>query len=467
MVCKQLSKQALSVYRKPRSQQCVYISNSSRISSYIRFSFFKMLSFLCLISESTAMPLNGRISPSTPGVLDLNVKRNVGSYGSNSHLARRTAPYFDLENAQTYYTVSMSVGTPGTEMDFLLDTGSSDFWVNANSSHGDYFDYEKSKTFLKNDTDSKFGIAFGDGTKASGFWGTDKISVFDHTFDASFGLATENDVVSEILGIGLPQGETTVHGVDADGNLYPTYTNFPQLLKDNALIERVAYSLWLDGAVGGNGTLLFGGVDHSKYQGNLTVVPIVNDGSIPVAKKPTSLSVILHQAKLSDSDSGFEKNIEEPVLLDTGSTLCVLPSHFVDSLGKALGGSYSDKLQVYEVDCDNTGTVSFNFSGTEISTNVSDLLLPLEDVGGSNKNGRCALGAYKTDKGKFVLGDPFLRSAYVVFDLEGLEIGLAQAVPARSFTGSPDIEEISNKIPSATSAPSYSHTEFATSVTSS
>jgi hypothetical protein len=77
----------------------------------------------------------------------------------------------------------------------------------------------------------------------------------------------------------------------------------------------------------------------------------------------------------------------------------------------------------YTVDCgiqSLEGSVDYGFPGVTISVPFSELALP--NSGGSV----CTFGFYPDTANFF--GDTFLRSAYVVYDLDNKEIGLAQTV---------------------------------------
>ena len=120
------------------------------------------------------------------------------------------------------------------------------------------------------------------------------------------------------------------------------------------------------------------------------------------------------------SSNGTNKyeNSSLPVVLDTGSTLCSLPQAVVDGMINDLGRL--DRAGQVLVDCAHSGgnrTFDFGFSNFTISIPFSDFIVELSHQ-------YCILGATVSDE-IALLGDSFLRSAFVVFDQTNMEISMA------------------------------------------
>jgi hypothetical protein len=106
-----------------------------------------------------------------------------------------------------------------------------------------------------------------------------------------------------------------------------------------------------------------------------------------------------------------------PCLLDTGSTL----SYFREDLVAIIGQQFSatvDAAGNYKVDCayrNMSGTVDFGFNRGRMVINVryKDFIYQISP-------GNCMLGVQPADVGStnYVLGDTFIRGAYLVFDQE-------------------------------------------------
>lgn len=393
-----------------------------------------------------------------------------------------------LDNEFTFYSVDVKLGTPFQTIEVAIDTGSSDFWVIASNNSfcttneelieegegidckGFSFDTSDSSTFQYNSSGAadEFSIQYGDGTTATGNWGTDIFEISGVSLnDTSVAVAEKTNTTSGILGISFEKLESTY--VNSDSDVTPfTYPNVPVLMVSQGHIKKNAYSLWLNDLNANSGSLLFGGVDHSKYSGTLQTVPLIN--TIEGVSKPMEMTVVLSSVSLVDN-SGSSSTIMSgniAALLDSGTSLTYLPTQVLEVIGDALDGTYSSDLGLYVVPCNaggSKGGISYNFSGAKITVSLEQLMFALTSEDGSAATFQdgtlaCALGvSAATDT--IILGDTFLRNAYVVYDLDDYEISLANAVLDSSDS---DIEAIKSSVPSATAAPSYSSTDLATQV---
>jgi yapsin 1 len=311
------------------------------------------------------------------------------------------------------------------------------------------FNHEKSTSFQRNDTD--FFILYGDRTYALGFWGYDNVNIGGlQVDDFSFAVANQSNSSMGVVGIGLEGLETTNTGALVSGNAY-TYANLPLKLVQDGLINTPAYSLYLNEWDQASGNVLFGGVDHAKYEGNLQIVPIVNTLASAGYSDPIKLTITLSSITLnSSSDSNVITEDETTALLDSGTTLTYLPQAQVSAIASSLGATYSSTYGYYMMSCPSSNSdieLVYSFQGIDITVPISEVVLAADSIGST-----CALAIMASDE--VILGDSFLRSAYVVYDLKNYEIGLAQA----NFTDDEDIEVITDRIPSGTRVSDYSST---------
>jgi len=130
-------------------------------------------------------------------------------------------------------------------------------------------------------------------------------------------------------------------------------------------------------------------------------------------------------------------SVPQSALLDSGTALTVVPQDVFNSLTQYFGAVNDQELGAWTVPCDGlgAGTLDFGFgdaSGPIISVPFNELAIPATDNDGNfitYKNGGqvCMLGLdVATDDLGIILGDTFLRSAYVVYDLGRKQIGIAQ-----------------------------------------
>lgn len=377
---------------------------------------------------------------------------------------------YDLKNRNDYYSIELILGTPGQKVSVVIDTGSSDFWVMGKGvnctipkeSDGGkcdsigVFDYEKSSTYKNNGT--YFFASYGDSSMGSGNWSKDVVDINGvKVEDVNFAVANVSNSTSGILGIGLitnesGNAENTENGTDINSVYYP---NFPVQLMQQGIIKKLVYSLYLNKPDAKRGSILFGGVDHSKYSGNLYTVPIVNpegDGA------PTDLLVQLFGLGLTDKNERTTlATTNIPVLLDSGTTNMMLPKELLDSIAEKVNATYNATTEEYSLACDGYDdmTLDFDLGGFPISVPIKTLIL--------KDSGKCTLNFDSSDGGFPILGDLFLRYAYVVYDLDDYEISLAQALEGAKISGNATIEEVVSTIPSAIRAPMYSSVTNGTS----
>lgn len=393
-----------------------------------------------------------------------------GDIKPNVKLAKRDdgSVSISLKNTVSYFSTVLQIGSDQQNVVVQVDTGSSDLWVMDSSnpycssvdgkatnydveaslqipcSSDAMFDHTKSSTFQKNDT--AFGINYGDGSFANGTFCYDTVSFGGQTIkDAHFAIADKADSSQDIWGIGLKGSETTVTKINLDGSFSPTYDNLPIQMKQQGLIKANAYSLYLNSLSAQEGSLLFGGVDHSRYTGTLQTLRLLPQykGAQPNAFYVLMNSLSLYNKKNQVAQVGSG---DIPVLLDSGSTLSYVPTKLVYAIAKSIDAKMSQDGYIV-MSCNASGGLRFNLGGIEINVDFSQMLFP------TNYKQYCIVGLVPTSEGPYILGDSFLRSVYAVYDLDNLEIALAQA---NFDPSSEQIDVISDSIPSASQASGYS-----------
>jgi hypothetical protein len=192
------------------------------------------------------------------------------------------------------------------------------------------------------------------------------------------------------------------------------------------LIQSNAYSLWLNDLDASTGSILFGGVNSDKYHGTLETLPIQKVGGIFSEFIIALTAVALTNS--SGTNNYSSSALPAAALLDSGSSLSYIPDELVEDLFNDLDVTYDPSSGVGYVPCslaENHVNVSFTFSSPTIHVPVNELVL---DAGGlyfRNGDRACVFGIVPAGGSTPVLGDTFLRSAYVVYDLANNEISLA------------------------------------------
>lgn len=348
-----------------------------------------------------------------------------------------------LDNEETLYFMNASLGTPPQNFRLHIDTGSSDLWVNAANSplcSNRALPCDAAGVYSANDSstykyvNSVFNISYVDGSGASGDYATDTFKMEDMTIDnLQFGIGYQSSSYEGILGIGYMVNEVQVNRA----GLRP-YANLPQKLVDDKMINTNAYSLWLNDLDASTGNILFGGVDTKKFEGTLSKLPIIPEQGV-YAEFIVALTGL---GEDGNKGSIFE-NEEVAVLLDSGSSLMYLPDNVANSLYDKYNARYDSTTGAAICDCDlanQQGSLDFTFSsdGPTISVPLNELVLLM---GYQRGQPLCILGIGPAGDQISVLGDTFLRSAYVVYDLDNNQIALAQTVFNSTQTS---IEEIAS-----------------------
>jgi hypothetical protein len=268
-------------------------------------------------------------------------------------------------------------------------------------------------------------VAYGDGTSVTGNWFYDTVSVGGKTVTSQLAtLATQGTGVHQgVLGVGFPASYPTLnHNLAAQG-----------------VISSNMFSLWLNGVDSAIGTILFGGVDRSKYVAPLLRLPVVGstnaDGTIAynrAAVKLTRVAALNGDSSTVVSPSGYS----ETVILDTGTSLTVLPNDIASKIVNAMGaqfypaGTTSGTTIIPCSQKDKNVSTNFHFGGlTGPTIDVPISQLVLRYLARLNGVDMCQFGIYGSD-GSYptTLGDSFLRSTYVVYDVDNSRIGLAQSI---------------------------------------
>ncbi|KAJ5358926.1 uncharacterized protein N7496_011339 [Penicillium cataractarum] len=402
---------------------------------------------------ANAITLHKRDDPAVFGLPIARSERSQALQKRDSKVA--STALYNVQNM--YYMVNITVGTPAQNVSLSLDIGSSDIWVNVpNSTYcaadddpctsTGVFDLKKSSTFKMLDYD--MNATYGVGSfLAAGPYATDTLTIGGATVkNMEFALAEQSRNPHGILGIGYSIA------TDAAANLGKNYSNLPEALVNSGAIKSAAYSLWLN-KYSGTGNLLFGGVNKAQYKGDLQTVPV-----LPVYGQYRSLAIALTDisVKGTSGTKSYTTGLPLAVSLDNGSPLIALPQELLDPIFKEVGAGYSSTAEAAYIPCDQANAdynVTFSFSGATVTIPLSELVFADYTETGFPKNA-CLFGLSYSQPGLNLMGDPFLRGAYVVYDLANNEISLADA---NYDGGKDDILEIGTgtaAVPGATLMPS-------------
>ncbi|EHK18859.1 uncharacterized protein TRIVIDRAFT_88928 [Trichoderma virens Gv29-8] len=370
------------------------------------------------------------------------------------------------------YYAEFSIGTPPQKLSFLLDTGSSDTWVNSvkadlctspsvQQTVGEYcykqFNPSSSSSYKSSTED--FDIKYLDGRRIQGTYFKDTVTINGASIKSQqLGLALVSVRGTGIMGLGFTDN------VAADVK-YPT-------IIDNMVSQNVipvpAFSLYLNDLQTSQGAILFGGVDTDKFHDGLATLPLQ---PLP-ANVATTQEIVMYNVQLNGfTASGVDTPaVNGSAILDSGSTLTLLPDAVAQSLWKKYGVINLQGLPIPFVDCGkaNTKDATFNFKFTNktIKVPIDEMVINnLASIQGEimsdptlsslfkGWSGVCTFGisstrnyGIRTDN-FILLGDTFLRSAYVVYDLQNKQIGIAQATLNSTTSSIVEFQKGSKTIP--------------------
>ena len=180
----------------------------------------------------------------------------------------------------------------------------------------------------------------------------------------------------------------------------------------------------------------------------------------------------------SGQDTLTSEKFPIPVVLDSGTTLSYLPTDLATQLWKEVNAKYAPEFDVAVLPCNarnSKGYFSFGFAGPNgprINVTMDELVLdltagqpPVFTSGSYKGQDVCQFGIQNFTTAPYLLGDTFLRSAYVVYDLVNNEIGIAPTDFNSTESNVVAFPSLSAQIPSATVAPDQSEATARPTVT--
>ncbi|XP_055439357.1 pregnancy-associated glycoprotein 1-like [Bubalus kerabau] len=310
------------------------------------------------------------------------------------------------------YMGNITIGTPPQEFQVVFDTGSSDLWVPSDfctspacSTHI-RFRHLQSSTFRP--TNKTFRIIYGSG-RMKGVVAHDTVRIGDLvSTDQPFGLSVaeyglERRRFDGILGLNYPN-------LSCSGAI-PIFDK----LKNQGAISEPVFAFYLSKDKREGSVVMFGGVDHRYYKGELNWVPLIRAGDWSV-----HVDCITMKREVIACSDGCA------ALVDTGTSLIQGPGRVIDNIHKLIGATPRGSKHYVSCSAVNTlPSIIFTINGVNYPVPAQAYIL-------KDSRGYC----YTTFKEQrvrrstesWLLGDVFLRLYFSVFDRGNDRIGLAPAV---------------------------------------
>jgi hypothetical protein len=249
-----------------------------------------------------------------------------------------------------------------------------------------------------------------------------------------------------LVGIGYQSNQAGLEYLVTDTYAPPTLI---QAMVANGDIDRESYSLYLNDQSNGTGVIIFGGVDTTKYTGDLVALQILpNEGASSDFSRYSEFNVALTGISVEDEDGTrllTGPDFAAPALLDSGTTMTYLPTGVFNAITSGFG--VSEEFVPCSYAASNAALI-YHFGG-EGGPSIRVPLSAMMDLpdGYAWDDGTEACYFLMGDEGEnsAVLGDSFMRSGYFVYDLENNLVAIAQANPnstGEAITGIPTGVEI-------------------------
>lgn len=306
----------------------------------------------------------------------------------------------------------ITIGSPPQTFKVVLDTGSSNLWVPSVKCgsiacylHNKY-DSGESSTYKANGTE--FEIHYGSGS-LSGFVSQDTMTIGDLKIkNQDFAEATKEPGLAFAFGrfdgiLGLGYDTISVN------RMVPPFYN----MVNQGIIDEPVFAFYLANEEG-ESEAIFGGIDKSHIDGDITYIPL---------RRKAYWEVDLDSIAYGDEVAELE---DTGVILDTGTSLNILPSSLAELLNKEMGAKRGYNGQ-YTVDCSRKSElpdITFELAGYKFPLSADDYILELQGSCISTFQGM----DFPAPTGPLaILGDAFLRRYYSIYDLGNHRVGVAKA----------------------------------------
>lgn len=311
----------------------------------------------------------------------------------------------DQDGTDFSYFVEASLGSSGKSLYMLCDTGAGTTWVMGSNCNSNackmHTTWGPSDSTTSKAIGDSFSLNYGTGA-VNGTLTEDSMSIASVKVTMAFGVAntTSDDFTSfafdGILGLSMNNGSSD---------------NFMGSIKEDKLLKSNVFSVALDRAEDGpnTGQLTFGGIDSSKFTGDVSYTSVSASANGDWAIPMDGIGYAGNKANATG----------RLAYIDTGTTYAFGPPDDVANLHKIIPGASSTDGVTYTAPCKSDKPITVTFSGVEHNISVKDWLSEPSDSGVCTSN----IFGREVVTGAWFLGAVYLKNVYTVFDVDETRIG--------------------------------------------
>ncbi|KAH9894850.1 aspartic proteinase from Irpex Lacteus [Cubamyces lactineus] len=326
------------------------------------------------------------------------------------------------ENLLASYVVTVNIGSPPNSYELIVDTGSSNTWIGAGRTYV--------QTVNATRTSNNMTIGYNDGSHMSGAEFTDTVQLGSGAgltiAGQSIGVASEAKGFDGFDGVfGLGRKGLTV------GTLSPDVTSTIPTVTENLFSqgriasEMVSISFEPTNSVALNGELTFGGVDSTKFIGDINFAPITTTS-------PSSEYFGVDQAVRYGASHTLLAN--NPGIFDTGTSLVLIASDALQAYVELVGAELDPATGLYRItpaQYEGLQSMFFTINNVVYEFTANAQIWPRnlnQIMGGSNDFIYLMIGDLGRPSGSgldIINGMMFLERFYTVYDTENHRVGIA------------------------------------------
>lgn len=372
------------------------------------------------------------------------------------------------------YYIEVELGTSDKDsknknvFNLVVDTGSFYTWVygtNCDSNEcSAHTRFDPNESMTAETANQNFSIAYTSGT-VEGVITKDIFSFAGFQSPQQFGLASVVD--SSFANFPIDG----ILGLPAKDKSPKEFQGIVSTLYSQKLISKPIFGINLGRGSDSQdeGSLSIGGIDKSKYTGDITYIPLQTGDSSLFWEIPVG-GVFIEGYPIEFEDS-------RTAIVDTGTTLLIMPPKDALKIHGYISGTRTDGSN-FVIPCDTSLELELEFNGQKFSISPEDYVGVAYSKADDNDKESTPLcisniQGMQFDNNRWILGDVFLKNVYSVYDMEEHQVGFGKKATSETKETAPDSfvyampnDKNSNKDSTASSSSNNSSSKSGSSTSS-